>query len=149
MSNRIGVIGAGAAGLFAAGRAASLGNSVKVFEKNNRAGKKLLITGKGRCNITNNCTLDELMANIPGNGRFLYSSFNKYNNHNIMEFFESLDVPVKTERGNRVFPVSDRSLDVVNALIDYARSQGTEFLYETSVKEIICEDNKVRSASSE
>lgn len=144
MANKIGIIGAGAAGLFAAGRAASLGNSVKVFEKNKRAGKKLLITGKGRCNITNNCTIDELMANIPGNGRFLYSSFTRYNNHNIMDFFKLVNVPVKTERGNRVFPVSDRSMDVVNALINFARGQGAEFLYEASVKEIICEKNKVK-----
>ncbi|MGI6124041.1 MAG: NAD(P)/FAD-dependent oxidoreductase [Acetivibrionales bacterium] len=144
MANKVGIIGAGAAGLIAAGRAASLGNSVIVFEKNKRAGKKLLITGKGRCNITNNCSLDELMANIPGNGRFLYSSFNNYNNFDIMDFFESVNVPVKTERGNRVFPVSDRSMDVVNALINYAHRQGTQFIYEASVKEIVCEENKVK-----
>lgn len=144
MANKIGIIGAGAAGLFAAGRAASLGNHVKVFEKNKRAGRKLLITGKGRCNITNNCTIDELMANIPGNGRFLYSAFNKYSNVNIMDFFETANVPVKTERGNRVFPVSDRSSDIVNALVNYSRSQGAQFLYEASVKEIVCEENKVK-----
>jgi len=144
MAKRIGIIGAGAAGLFAAGRAASLGNHVMVFEKNKRAGKKLLITGKGRCNITNNCSLEELIKNIPGNGRFLYSAFNKFNNHDIMDFFESVNVPVKTERGNRVFPVSDKSLDVVNSLVDYARSQGAKFLYEAPVKEIVCEGNRVK-----
>lgn len=144
MANKIGIIGAGAAGLFAAGRAASLGNQVKVFEKNKRAGKKLLITGKGRCNITNNCTLEELMDNIPGNGRFLYSAFNKFNNHDIMDFFESINVPVKTERGNRVFPVSDRSQDIVNGLINYVRSQDAQFFYEAPVKEIVCEENKVK-----
>ncbi|NLP00174.1 MAG: NAD(P)/FAD-dependent oxidoreductase [Clostridiaceae bacterium] len=144
MANRTGIIGAGAAGLFAAGRAACLGNHVVVFEKNKRAGKKLLITGKGRCNITNNCTIDELMANIPGNGRFLYSAFNKFNNQNIMDFFEAVNVPVKTERGNRVFPVSDRSHDVVDALINYARNQGAKFMYEAPVKEIVCEENKVK-----
>ena len=144
MSKRIGIIGAGAAGLIAAGRAASLGNHVMVFEKNKRAGKKLLITGKGRCNITNNCSLEELMKNIPGNGRFLYSAFNKFNNHDIMDFFESVNVPVKTERGNRVFPVSDKSLDVVNGLENYARSHGAKFLYEAPVKEIVCGDNSVK-----
>ena len=144
MANKVGIIGAGAAGLFAAGRAASLGNHITVFEKNKRAGRKLLITGKGRCNITNDCTLDELMANIPGNGRFLYSAFNKYNNRSIMDFFEALNVPVKTERGNRVFPVSDRSHDVVDALINYARNKGAHFLFEASVKEIICEENRVK-----
>lgn len=144
MAKRIGIIGAGAAGLFAAGRAASLGNHVVVFEKNRRAGKKLLITGKGRCNITNNCTIDELMANIPGNGRFLYSALNKFNNQNIMDFFDAVNVPVKTERGNRVFPVSDRSHDVVNALMNYDRNHGAKFLHEAPVKEIICEENEVK-----
>jgi len=144
MSKRIGIIGAGAAGLIAAGRAASLGNHVMVFEKNKKAGKKLLITGKGRCNITNNCSLEELRKNSPGNGRFLYSAFNKFNNHDIMNFFESVNVPVKTERGNRVFPVSDKSLDVVNSLVNYARSQGAKFLYEAPVKEIVCDENSVK-----
>ncbi len=144
MSKRIGIIGAGAAGLFAAGIAASSENSVLVFEKNKKAGKKLLITGKGRCNITNNCSLDELMANIPGNGRFLYSVFNKFNNLDIINFFESINVPVKTERGNRVFPVSDRSMDVVKALIDNGQKQGVKFLYESQVKEIYCENACVK-----
>lgn len=144
MAKKIGIIGAGAAGLFAACRAAELGNSVTVFEKNKRAGKKLLITGKGRCNITNNCPLDDLMNNIPGNGRFLYSAFNQYNNHDIMSFFNSHNVPVKTERGNRVFPYSDRSMDIVNALINYAHSQGVRFLYDASVKHILCDENRVK-----
>lgn len=143
MPKRIGIIGAGAAGLFAAGIAASSGNTVIVFEKTNKAGKKLLITGKGRCNITNNCALDELMANIPGNGRFLYSAFNKYDNRDIMDFFESIKVPLKTERGNRVFPVSDRSLDVVKALINHDQSQGVKFLYESPVNEICCDNGRV------
>jgi predicted Rossmann fold flavoprotein len=143
MSKRVGIIGAGAAGLFAAGIAGSAGKSALVFEKNKKAGRKLLITGKGRCNITNNCSMEELMANIPGNGRFLYSSFNKFNNIDIMNFFESIGVPVKTERGNRVFPVSDRSLDVVNALVNHARSNGAKFLYESPVAGICCENGQV------
>lgn len=144
MSKRIGIIGAGAAGLFAACIAGLSGKSALVFEKNNKAGKKLLITGKGRCNITNNCSIDELMANIPGNGRFLYSAFDQYDNRDIMAFFESINVPVKTERGNRVFPVSDRSLDVEKALIGYARSHGAKFLYESPVSGICCENGHVR-----
>lgn len=139
MSKRTGIIGAGAAGLFAAGIAGSSGKSVLVFEKNRKPGQKLLITGKGRCNITNNCSMEELLANIPGNGKFLYSALNKFNNRDIMAFFESINVPLKTERGNRVFPVSDRSIDVVRALTDYARSQGAKFLYESPVSEICCE----------
>lgn len=143
MANQVGIIGAGAAGLTAAGRAAFLEKSVRVFEKNNRAGKKLLITGKGRCNITNNCPMEELLANIPGNGRFLYSSLNQYNNYDIMEFFESTGVPIKTERGNRVFPESDRSFDVTNALVRYAEGQGAQFMYNSTVKEIICENGQI------
>ncbi|NLO93176.1 MAG: NAD(P)/FAD-dependent oxidoreductase [Clostridiaceae bacterium] len=144
MAKKVGIIGAGAAGLFAACRASELGSSVTVFEKNSRAGKKLLITGKGRCNITNNCSLDDLMNNIPGNGRFLYSAFNQYNNHDIMNFFDFHNVPVKTERGNRVFPCSDRASDIVKALQNYALSQGVHFLYNSSVKDIICEENGVK-----
>jgi len=143
MSKRIGIIGAGAAGLFAAGIAGRSGKSALVFEKNGKAGRKLLITGKGRCNITNDCSMEELMANIPGNGRFLYSVFNQFNNRDIIAFFESINVPVKTERGNRVFPVSDRSIDVVKALVNYARSSGTRFLYESPVGEICCENGRV------
>ncbi|HHW23319.1 MAG TPA: NAD(P)/FAD-dependent oxidoreductase [Clostridiaceae bacterium] len=144
MSKRIGIIGAGAAGLFAAGIAGAAGKSALVFEKNKKPGRKLLITGKGRCNITNNCSMEELMSNIPGNGRFLYSAFNKFNNLDIMAFFESINVPVKTERGNRVFPVSDRSMDVVNALVNYAKSNGAKFLFESPVAEICCVNGQVR-----
>ena len=143
MSERVGVVGAGAAGLMAAGKAASLGKTVYLFEKNNKAGKKLIITGKGRCNITNNCSMEELLSNIPGNERFLYSTFNNFNNYDIMDFFESNGVPVKTERGNRVFPQSDRSLDVTDALISYAKSEGAKFFYNSPVKEIICQNGQV------
>lgn len=143
MSKLVGVIGAGAAGLMAAGRAASLGKSVLVFEKNSRAGKKLLITGKGRCNITNACSMEELMANIPGNGRFLYSCFNKFNNHDVMSFFEEYGVPLKIERGNRVFPESDHSNDILKALMKYAQGNGAKFIFNAAVKEILCENNQV------
>lgn len=144
MSERIGIIGAGAAGLMASGRAASLGKTVTVFEKNNRCGKKLLITGKGRCNITNECPQDELLSNIPGNGRFLYSSLNSFNNYDIIDFFEKYGVPVKTERGNRVFPESDRAFDVLEALMRYAKENGAKILNSSAVKDIICEGNQVK-----
>ncbi len=143
MANQVGIVGAGAAGLMAAGRAGALGKKVLVFEKNNRSGKKLLITGKGRCNITNNCPMDELLSNIPGNGRFLYSSLHHYNNYDIMDFFETNGVSLRTERGNRVFPESDRSYDVADALICYAQRQGAQFHYHSPVKDIICENGRV------
>ena len=88
---------------------------MKNWEKNNRLGKKLLITGKGRCNVTNTAPLQEFVKNIPGNGRFLYSVFSKFFNWDIRSFFEELDVPLKEERGGRIFPVSDKAIDIVNA----------------------------------
>ena len=110
------VIGGGAAGMFAAIHAARMGQKVLLLEKNDRLGKKLLITGKGRCNVTNDCTADEVLRNIPRNGRFLFSALDGYSPRDVMAFFESAGCPLKTERGNRVFPVSDRSQDVLAAL---------------------------------
>ena len=112
----IAVIGAGAAGLIAAGTAASLGADVLLFETNPKVGRKIYITGKGRCNVTNNCEVTNILANIPVNPRFLYSALGKFNAQDVMSFFESLGVPLKTERGNRVFPVSDKASDIVDAL---------------------------------
>ena len=109
------VVGGGAAGLMAAVSAAQNGAEVMLLEKNNRLGKKLLITGKGRCNVTNTAPLQEFVKNIPGNGRFLYSVFSKFFNWDIRSFFEELDVPLKEERGGRIFPVSDKAIDIVNA----------------------------------
>lgn len=116
MSREVLVIGGGAAGMMAAISAAERGASVTLLEPNERLGKKLNITGKGRCNVTNNTGLEELMANIPCNGKFLYSSFSRFNAQDTMAFFEDLGVPLKTERGNRVFPVSDRAFDISAAL---------------------------------
>ena len=118
------VVGGGAAGMMAAGRAAELGLSVCLVEKNERLGRKLAITGKGRCNITNNCTVQELVASVPSNGRFLYGAVSAFTPQDTMAFFENLGVPVKTERGNRVFPVSDRALDVAQALEGWLRRNG-------------------------
>ena len=116
------VIGAGPAGMMAAGTAAERGASVALVEKNDRAGKKLNITGKGRCNVTNDCDRDTFFANIPVNARFLYSAFSRFDNHDVMDFFQQRGVPLKVERGNRVFPVSDRAMDITDALSAYCRS---------------------------
>lgn len=110
------VIGGGAAGMMAAVTAARQGAGVTLLEPNERLGKKLNITGKGRCNVTNDCDQETLMANIPGNSRFLYSALTRFTPQDTMAFFEALGVPLKVERGNRVFPVSDRSFDISGAL---------------------------------
>ncbi len=110
------IIGGGPAGMFAAITAAERGQKVLLLEKNDRLGKKLLITGKGRCNVTNNCTAQEIMQNVPRNGRFLFSALNAFPPERILTFFEENGCALKTERGNRVFPVSDRSISVLEAL---------------------------------
>ncbi len=121
MKTDVVVVGGGPAGMMAAIAAAENGARVALLEPNSRLGKKLNITGKGRCNVTNNCAVEELMRNIPCNGRFLYSTFSQYDSADIMAFFEAQGVPLKTERGNRVFPVSDRSFDISGALERHLR----------------------------
>ncbi|WP_295579051.1 NAD(P)/FAD-dependent oxidoreductase [uncultured Oscillibacter sp.] len=116
MSNEIVVIGGGAAGMMAAIAAAERSAAVTLLEPNERLGKKLNITGKGRCNVTNNADRETLLANVPRNGKFLYSAFSRFDGRDAMAFFEALGVPLKTERGSRVFPVSDRSFDISAAL---------------------------------
>ena len=116
MSKKIVVIGGGAAGMMAAVSAAEQRAEVTLLEPNERLGKKLNITGKGRCNVTNNTDIEGLLANIPRNGKFLYSAFGRFNSADVMEFFEQLGVPLKTERGNRVFPVSDSAFEISAAL---------------------------------
>lgn len=116
MSREIIVVGGGAAGMMAAISAAENGGHVTLLEPNERLGKKLNITGKGRCNVTNNSSNEELLNNIPKNGKFLYSVFSRFSSADTMAFFEKLGVPLKTERGNRVFPVSDRAFDISAAL---------------------------------
>ncbi len=116
------VIGAGAAGMLAAGFSGAGGADTVLLERNDRFGRKVMITGKGRCNVTNNCTgIQELIANVPRNGRFLYGAFSRFMPENVTEFFESRGVPLKVERGNRVFPVSDKAVDIVDTLADFAR----------------------------
>ena len=126
------VIGGGPAGMMAAGKAAERGAAVALIEKNQRNGKKLLITGKGRCNVTNNCSRDEFFANIPVNPKFLYSAFSQFSNRDVMDFFETNGVPLKVERGNRVFPVSDRAYDINNALIGYCKKGGVHVIRDTA-----------------
>ena len=107
------IVGGGAAGMTAAIFAAQKGADVLLLEKNERLGRKLSITGKGRCNVTNNCDLQTLLENIPNNARFLYGAFSRWSPADTMAFFEELGVPLKTERGRRVFPVSDKAGDIV------------------------------------
>lgn len=116
MAKEIVVIGGGAAGLMAAITAARQGAAVTLLEPNERLGKKVNITGKGRCNVTNDCDRETLLASIPGNGRFLYGALTRFTPRDTMAFFEALGVPLKVERGNRVFPVSDSAFDITNAL---------------------------------
>ena len=115
------VVGGGAAGMFAAIHVGLAGKRVLVLERNDRLGKKLRITGKGRCNVTNCCAVEEVLQNVPRNGRFLYSAVTQYPPARVMEFLEAEGCPFKTERGNRVFPESDRAADIIDALFHALR----------------------------
>lgn len=137
------VIGAGPAGVMAAIQAAKNGASVTVLEKNKVLCRKLRITGKGRCNITNACEERELFDNIPRNSKFLMSCFNKFSNHDIISFFEEHKLHTVVERGGRVFPASQSAIDVANCLIDIARKLGVRFICECKVSAIICDDSGV------
>ena len=129
--------------MMAAITAAGLGKSTLLLEKMNRCGRKISITGKGRCNVTNNCTSDDFFANIPTNPRFLYSAYAGFNSQDCMDFFERLGVPLKTERGNRVFPVSDKAEDIVRALEQGCEDYGVNRIF-SKVTEIITEDGAVK-----
>ena len=131
------VVGGGAAGMFAAIFAAYNGNEVHIFEKNEKLGKKLFITGKGRCNITNSSDMETLFNSIVTNSKFLYSSFYGYTNQDVIEFFERIGVKTKIERGNRVFPVSDHSSDVIVGLTRELQQLGVEIHLHTAVKRIV------------
>ena len=136
------IIGGGAAGLMAAYTAAKGGKSVLLFERNDRVGRKLAITGKGRCNVTNQCSDEEFFENIPVGGKFLYSAYSNFNCYDCMEFFESLGVPLKTERGNRVFPVSDKAGDIVSALENACKKSGVNVIHKR-VTEVLAEDGVI------
>ncbi len=133
---RVFVIGGGPAGMMAAYQAASCGAEVTVFERNPFAGKKLRITGKGRCNVTNDCTRETFLASVLTNPKFLYSAAAKFTAADTMAFFEEAGVPLKTERGNRVFPVSDKAVDIAHALEKRCRSAGVAFRFGCRVTEI-------------
>lgn len=137
------IIGAGAAGCMAAVFAARYGKSVTVFERNANIGRKLRITGKGRCNVTNNSPMEDHMKNIPVNSRFMYSSFSMFGAEDTMAFFEELGVPLKTERGNRVFPVSDNAEDIVDALYREMKRLGVNIVHKR-VNSLILEDGVCR-----
>ena len=134
------VIGGGPAGMLAAGTAAENGARVLLLEKNGRIGRKLMITGKGRCNVTNECSLDEFFANIPRNPRFLQSALHRFTPQDAMMFFEGLGLTLKTERGNRVFPQSDKAVDVVDAFAAYVKRSGVQLRTGAAVSELLLED---------
>ncbi len=142
MSNVI-IIGGGPSGLMAAGIAAKRGNNVTLIERNERPARKLMITGKGRCNVTNNCNeIYELISNIPVNGRFLYSAFSSFMPSDTIGFFEKLGVNLKVERGGRVFPVSNKAVDIVDALHNFSVDNGVEII-QARVKNLIVKNSKV------
>ena len=141
------VVGGGPAGMFAAITAAEQGSRVLLLEANDRLGKKLLITGKGRCNITNNCSSQEVLQNIPKNGRFLYSALENCSPQRVMDFFESRGCPLKTERGNRVFPVSDKAASVLDCLRNEMRR--LHIMVQTvRVEKLLTEDGAVTGVAT-
>ena len=136
------VIGGGAAGMFAAIAAAGNGHEVHVYEKNEKLGKKLFITGKGRCNITNACDMETLFDAVVTNSKFLYSSFYGYTNQNVIDFFEQIGVKTKVERGERVFPQSDHSSDVIRALEAEMRRRGVQIHLYTEVRRVVSDEGR-------
>ena len=144
------IIGGGAAGLMAACSAASAESNIKVtvIEKNSRPARKLMITGKGRCNVTNNCDVPSLISNTPKNGKFLYSAFSQFSSKDTISFFENCSVSLKTERGNRVFPVSDKASYIVDALVNKVKKLGCEIV-EGKVSEILLSDSLINSVKLE
>lgn len=140
--NRIAVIGGGPAGMMAAAVAAELGADVVLFEKNKQLGRKLRITGKGRCNVTNDCQAQEFMSNVPANGRFIWSALDRFSPFDTINMFESLGVPLKTERGKRVFPVSDKAGDIAGAMVKKCQRAGVKFINEKVLGVCATDDHK-------
>lgn len=142
-NRRIIVIGGGPAGMMAAGIAARRGLDVTLFDKNEKLGKKLYITGKGRCNVTNSASLDEYMENIPRNAKFLYSALSAFDSKDTVDFFSALGLQTKVERGNRVFPVSDKSSDVIKALTGMLADHHVEVKLKSKIKAIHISNKQV------
>ena len=148
MKKIVAIVGGGAAGLMAACAAAENGNDVILFERNTRPARKVMITGKGRCNVTNNCDTETFMQNTPHGSRFMYSAINAFSVEDTMRFFESRGVPLKTERGNRVFPVSDKAVDIVDALVNSVKKLDVKII-NSRVTEVICENGKAVGVACE
>lgn len=147
-SNRVLVIGGGAAGMMAAIFAADAGASVILLERNDRCGRKLRITGKGRCNLTNDCGMEEFLTQVPTNPRFLYSALSRFSTADTKDFFESIGVPLKVERGKRVFPVSDKAEDVVRALRERCSKSGVNVVQDRA-RELLCREGRICGARGE
>ena len=148
MANVI-VIGGGPAGMMAAITAAEYGNNVTIIEKNSDFGKKLLITGKGRCNITSSLYMSEFIKNTPGNGQFLYSAFQNYTNTDIIDFLKNQGLEIKEERGNRIFPVTDKSIDVLNCFKSKINELKIKKLFNTRVQKILVQNGDVLGVRTE
>lgn len=138
------IVGGGAAGMMAAFSAAEIGHDVYLFEKNEKLGKKIYITGKGRCNVTNACETEDIFNNIVTNKKFMYSSIYTFDNTRVQDFFEEAGCPLKTERGNRVFPVSDKSYDVINALERRMKNVNVKINLFSNVTDLIVENNTIK-----
>jgi predicted Rossmann fold flavoprotein len=141
------IIGAGAAGLMCAALCDTSNNQVTLIDKNEKTGKKLFITGKGRCNITNACDAEEFMSNIITNSRFMYSSYNAFSNYDVMDMIEKLNVPIKVERGMRVFPESDKSSDVVSALTKACIDNGVKIILGKKAAEVVIDNTSAETKS--
>ena len=137
------IVGGGPAGMLAAIASADQGNEVTILEKMNSLGKKLRITGKGRCNITSSLPMEDFIKNIPGNGKFLYSAFQNFTNKDIIELLEKQNVKSKEERGNRVFPATNKAVDVLNALVRYLKKLNVNIITNAKVDKILINCNTV------
>ena len=137
------IVGGGPAGMLAAIAASHKGDKVILIEKNKLLGKKLLITGKGRCNITSSLDMDEFIKNIPGNGKFLFSSFQNYTNNDIIQLLKKHGLEVKNERGNRIFPITDKSQDVLDCFIKELKENKVEIKTNSEVVEIVFKNDEV------
>lgn len=142
------VIGGGAAGMMAAGVAAQRGKKDLVLERNEKPGKKLFISGKGRCNLTNDADIKTFQDHVPRNPKFLYSAFHAFNNKDLMEFFEIKGVPLKVERGGRVFPASDKSSDIINVFLREMEEHNVEIRFNERVKEILVNQNRIEGVQT-